>query len=182
MINNIINTKDTTEYIKIISDLMSNPQVLKMENFKQHYNTSCLDHCLEVSYISYIICKKLGLDYVAAARAGLLHDLFLYDWRKSHIEVDPNLQGLHAFAHPKIALKNSLELFDLNSKEQDIIVKHMWPITFFEFPKYKETYIITLVDKYSALRSSKNYYSGYLKKKTFIKYAYVFLALLVFNI
>ena len=58
----------------------------------------------------------------------------------------------------------------------------MWPITFFKFPKYKESYIITLVDKYSALKSSKDYYANYLKKKTFIKYAYVFLAILMINI
>ena len=182
MSNNIINAKDNIEYIEIISDLISNPTVLKMEEYKQHYNTSCLEHCLEVSYVSYIICKKLKLDYVSAARAGLLHDLFLYNWREEHIETDPNLKGLHAFAHPKIALKNSSELFSLNKKEKDIIVKHMWPITFFKFPKYKESYIITLVDKYSALKSSKDYYKSYLKGKTFIKYAYVFLAILIFNI
>jgi len=28
------------------------------------------------------ICKKYNLDYASAARAGMVHDLFLYDWRK----------------------------------------------------------------------------------------------------
>ena len=57
---------------------------------------------------------------------------------------------MHAFTHPKEALKQALTITQLNDKEQDIIKNHMWPVTP-KFPKYKETYIITLVDKYSAV-------------------------------
>ena len=89
------------------------------------------------------------------ARAAMLHDLFLYDWRKSQRDVE--IYGLHAFAHPKIALKNASKIFDLNNKEQDIIVKHMWPVTL-SLPKYKESFVITFADKYSALKESFNYY------------------------
>ena len=39
------------------------------------------------------------LDYVSVARAGMLHDLFLYDWRKR----ENGRKGLHAFTHPKSA-------------------------------------------------------------------------------
>ena len=70
---------------------------------------------------------------------GMLHDLFLYDWRHSKKKL--NLEGLHAFVHPKIALRNASELFLLNDKEKDIILKHMWPVTFFSLPKYRESYI-----------------------------------------
>lgn len=176
-----INTQDKIEFIHAISNVASNDIVKQMQNFRQHYDSSCYEHCLEVSYISFLICKKLKLDYVSAARAGLLHDLFLYDWRNSRKKL--NLSGYHAFVHPKIALQNSLKLFNLNKKEQDIIVKHMWPITLFELPKYVESYIITLVDKYSALRSAKNYYQKHIKTSLLFKYAYVFLTLvLLFNI
>jgi uncharacterized protein len=34
--------------------------------------------------------------------------------------------------------------------ERDIILKHMFPITR-ELPRYKETYVIVLVDKYCAV-------------------------------
>lgn len=162
MIKYTINTQDNIEYINIILDIFKNSTVKNMANFRQHYNSSCLQHCLEVSYISYKICKKLKLDYVSAARAGLLHDLFLYDWRNSRKEL--NLSSYHAFIHPKIALENSSKLFDLNEKEKDIIVKHMWPVTFFAFPKHMETFIITLVDKYSALKSAKDYYNSKIKE------------------
>ena len=142
------------EFEDIISELTSNETVQKMKNYRQHYNTSCFEHCKNVAYYNYLICKKLKLDYVSAARAGMLHDLFLYDWRLK----DPNRKGFHGFTHPKAALNNSKEIFNLNEKEQDIILNHMWPVTFFKLPKYKESYIITLVDKYSALRSAKAYY------------------------
>lgn len=180
MINYAINTKENTEFIYIISEIINNPRVQEMKNFRQHYDTSCFEHCLEVSYISYRICKKLGFDYVSTARAGLLHDLFLYDWRDSKKKL--NLEKYHAFIHPKIALDNASKLFELNDTEKDIILKHMWPVTFFSFPKYKESFIITLVDKYSALKSSKKYYSKLLNKSPIYKYAYIFFALLIFNI
>lgn len=156
----LINTKNNIEYLEIISNLISNETVQKMKKYRQHYDTSCLEHCIEVSYL---ICKKLNLNYVAAARAGLLHDLFLYDWRIPQINL--KVKGKHAFAHPKIALINSLELFELSKIEKDIIVKHMWPVTFFHFPRYRESYIITLVDKYSVLISLKKYYIEFIKAK-----------------
>ncbi len=38
-----------------------------------------LDHSLFVAYWSYRAARTLGLDEAAAARGGLLHDLYLYD-------------------------------------------------------------------------------------------------------
>ena len=134
------------EYLSLIRDLLRQPKVIQMRQYRQHHNVNCFDHCLFVSYNTYLICKKNNLDYVSAARAGMLHDLFLYDWRKR----ENGRKGHHAFTHPKEALKQALTITDLNDKEQDIIKNHMWPVTP-KFPKYKETYIITLVDKYFAV-------------------------------
>lgn len=131
------------EYMSIISDLLRNQKVIDMRVYRQHFNVNCFDHCLYVSYNTYLICKKLKLDYKSAARAGMLHDLYLYDWRKR----ENGRKGHHAFTHPKEALKQALSIVDLNEKEIDIIQNHMWPVTII-LPKYKETYIITLVDKY----------------------------------
>lgn len=144
----------TEEYNLIIKNIIDNPTVRQMDNFRQHYNISCFEHCKNVSFISYKICKKLNLDYTAAAKAGMLHDLFLYDWRKK----EDGRKGLHAFTHPKTALDNSKKLFELSKKEEDIILKHMWPVTL-KLPKYPESYIITFVDKYSAIMESLQYYS-----------------------
>ena len=165
-----------TEFYTLVQDLISNETVQKMKNYRQHYSTSTYEHCFYVAYISYKICKKLGLDYKAAARGGILHDLFLYDWRNSRKAL--NLERSHAFIHPKIAFKNASELFNLTEKEKDIIVKHMWPVTL-ALPKYPESFIVTFVDKYSALCESFTFYNSFLRRKRLYKYAYIFLCLLI---
>ena len=77
----------------------------------------------------------------------MLHDLFLYDWRD-----EPRKRGElpHGFTHPQKALENAREHFELDKLEEDIIVKHMWPLTI-KMPKYPESYVIVMMDKYAAL-------------------------------
>ena len=142
-INKIFNDK---EYMSIINEILNKEKVQQMKKYRQHYNINCFYHCLFVSYNTYLICKKHHLDYISAARAGMLHDLFLYDWRKR----ENGRKGLHAFTHGKTAFKQASTFLNLNDKEKDMIIKHMWPVTL-AIPKYKETFIITLVDKYFAV-------------------------------
>lgn len=139
------------EYKKCISYMIQNEIVRSMEQFKQHGGISCLEHSINVSYNSYFICRHLGLDYQSAARGGLLHDLFLYDWHTTKQE-----KGLHGFSHPYIALENATKIFVLNEIEIDIIKKHMWPLTIV-LPKYKESLVVMLVDKYCALMEMMGY-------------------------
>ena len=146
MINDIEKILQDKDFIMIISDLLNQEKVQEMKHYRQHYNINCFEHCLFVSYNTYIICKKHHLDYISAARAGMLHDLFLYDWRKR----ENGRRGLHAYTHPKVALKHASTFLNLNDKEKDMILKHMWPVTP-AFPKYKETFVITFVDKYFAV-------------------------------
>lgn len=134
------------EYISCISELLENSSVQSMRKYIQHGSTTTFDHCVAVSYESYKIAKKMGMDYKSVARAGLLHDLFLYDWHLN-TEKKPLFQK-HGFTHPERALKNATELFNLNELEKDIISKHMWPLTLTHVPKYKESFIVSLVDKH----------------------------------
>lgn len=166
------------EFESIIEDLVSNSTVQEMKNYKQHYDTSCFEHCKNVAYYSYLICKKYNLDYKAVARAGMLHDLFLYDWRKR----ENGRKGLHAYTHPRTALENAKKLFSLTKKEEDIILKHMWPVTFC-LPRYKESFIITFVDKYCAIQESINAYKSKKKLQFIYRYSYVFFSMFIlFNI
>lgn len=170
---------DINDYLKfysLVADIISNETVQEMKKYRQHYDTTTYEHCFNVSFISYKICKKLKLDYVSVARAAMLHDLFLYDWRGG--KKADKFRDLHAFSHPKTALENALKLFDLNKKEKDIIVKHMWPVTL-SFPKYPESFIVTFVDKFSALQESFIFYNNFLQTKKLYKYAYVFFCLLI---
>jgi uncharacterized protein len=137
--------EDYFNYVDTVYDLIEHPKVKSMNEFIQHGDITTLNHCLNVSYKSFLISKKLNLDCNSCARAGLLHDFFLYDWH-NHEPMD----RLHGFAHPLIALKNAEENFQLNEIEKDIIKKHMWPLTL-KIPKYKESYIVCFVDKYCSL-------------------------------
>ena len=165
------------EFKEIIKDIINNETVLQMQNYRQHYDTSCFEHCMNVSYFSYLICKKYKLDYKSIARAGMLHDLFLYDWRIKQADK----KGLHAFNHPRIALENANRLFNLNDKEQDIILKHMWPLTV-KLPKYKESYVIGFVDKYCAIKESLDAWKKSFILKKIYRYAYLVLGIYLFYI
>lgn len=171
---------ENEEFYGYIKDLVHHPYVLKMKNYQHHCNTSCYQHCLNVAYYNYKICKFFNLDARSAARAGMLHDLFLYDWH-TYIREDKSWKGQHAFMHPKIALKNATAIFNLNNIEKDVIVNHMWPVTI-KIPHYKETVVVTFADKYSALVETFKHIRGILHTKKFYKYAYVFLSLIVFRI
>lgn len=168
------------EFFSIIKDLIKHPKVQEMRKFNQHATTSCYQHCMQVAYYTYIVCKKLHLNYVSATRGAMLHDLFLYDWH-THIREEKKWNSYHAFLHPKIALKNATEIFDLNKIEQDVILKHMWPVTI-RFPRYKETVIVTFADKYSATKETFLYLRNFLHTKKSYRYAYVFLSLIIFRI
>lgn len=144
-------------YMDIVKDIIENEMVQQMKQYRQHFSVSCFDHCLYVSYNLYLLCKKHKLDYVSAARAGLVHDLFLYDWRKRQ----EGRKGFHAYTHARAAYENAKKIFNLNKKEKDIILKHMWPVTL-AIPRYKETFFMTYVDKYFAYSERK--IEGDLKK------------------
>jgi uncharacterized protein len=165
------------EFQMIIKELINNKTVQEMKKYRQHYETNCFDHCYMAAYYCYLICKKYNLDYISATRAAMLHDLFLYDWRKKQ----PDRPGLHAFTHGKTACENACKIFDLNEKEKDIIIKHMWPVTIL-FPKSTEGFILTLVDKYCALSETIDVFESKLFTKKFFRYAYLFLSLIVIGI
>ena len=117
-------TKENLEFYECIRDIVSHPAVLEMKKYYQHCDTDCYEHCLDVAYNNYKICKKLGLDARSAARGGMLHDLFLYDWREHSKKTGDRL---HAITHPIAAYRNACKYFHLNKVEKEVITKHMLP-------------------------------------------------------
>jgi len=132
------------EYYACIKDLYESEPCMEMNTYIQHGNTTTLEHCVSVSYLSYKIAKKYNMDYRSAARGGLLHDLFLYDWH-THRKKTGNM--FHGYTHPGVALRNAEKHYKLSDKEKNIIKRHMWPLTPIP-PKSGEGLIVMLVDKY----------------------------------
>lgn len=152
--SNVLPEEDL-EYYTYVKDILENKVVLKMKDYIQHGDTTCYQHCINVSYYSFLLSKKLNLNIANTSRAALLHDLFLYDWHTEH--KTSKLFEKHGFTHPKIAFENAKKIFNLNEMEKDIITKHMWPLTI-SLPKYKETAVVILMDKICCILEFMNYH------------------------
>ena len=57
-----------SEFFSYIQDLVFSEPVLQMKQYMQHGTTTTFDHCLNVSYYNYLVCKKFGLNAKAGAR------------------------------------------------------------------------------------------------------------------
>ena len=135
------------EYMACVQDIITHPVFLSMEQYIQHGSTTCRAHCIQVSYLSYQICRKYGGNSREAARAGLLHDMFLYDWHTWGRETG---ERFHGFTHPRTAYNNASKYFQLSSEEGDIILHHMWPLTPVP-PKTRAGFAVVYADKLCSL-------------------------------
>lgn len=151
MLKAICSKKELTanSYYGCIEDIIDCPQLQRLKGITHHISTTRFQHCVNVSYYSYIVCRKFRWDARSAARAGLMHDLFYYD-RKEYNSLKVKGQFSHSRAHSVIAVRNAAMLTNISPLERDIIERHMWPLTI-HLPKYKETYVITVIDKYCAV-------------------------------
>jgi uncharacterized protein len=140
-----------TEFSETAAPLLDNPSVKALSQYNHHKGKTRLDHVKEVAWLSFLWGKRLSLDCRAIVRGALLHDLFFYDWLREG-------PRLHGFRHHNISLKNARKVTSLSKKEEDIIKKHMWPLTIIP-PFYKESLIVSLVDTFCStrdyIRSSK---------------------------
>lgn len=135
---------DTNHY-HAIQNLLNHPDVQSMDQYPHHGSITCFEHSICVSYYSYRFADRWNFDKNAVARGGLLHDFYLYNWHKKE-----NRKGLHGFTHARRSLANAQLRFSLSPLEEDIISKHMWPMTG-KFPRYKESYLVCFVDKFISL-------------------------------
>ena len=139
-----------SEYLACTEDIRKHPVFESMDQYIQHGTTTCRDHCIRVSYLGYKICRAIGGNWRSAARAGLLHDLFLYDW---HTHARDTGKHLHGLTHPKTALANAGMYFDLNWEERNIILRHMWPLTLIP-PVTRAGFAIVWADKVCSLEET----------------------------
>lgn len=140
--------RSDAEFHLLIADLIQHDTVRQLATITHHHFTNRLDHSLAVAYLSYRLAKKWGLNYRAVARAGLLHDCFL----ESREDIANMNCGSHSRLHPVIACENAALITSLSSMEEDIIRKHMFLVSRCAFPRYKESYLVTFVDKYIAIK------------------------------
>ncbi len=128
------------QYNMIVNYILDDKEFNKI-GLSYHHGTNRLTHSIKVSYYSYLVARKLGLDYETAATAGLLHDFFITSNEKGLKE-----STISVFNHAKIAANNAINQFGISDKERNIIETHMFPLNP-KPPKFVEGWIVTLVDK-----------------------------------
>ena len=131
------------EYRACVEELLFSSQVQHMKSIRHHPGVSCYEHSVFVSYVAWYLADRWGADARTAARAGLLHDLYLYDPRTL-----PSYR--QCFAHPVAAAENAAALCGgLTAREKNCILAHMWPLSR-RAPRSREAAAGCLADKLCA--------------------------------
>jgi uncharacterized protein len=140
---------DKKLYYDTVRELLRTEDIRKLRNYPQHNGNNTLNHCIDVAKVSFALAERLhiNIDEQVLARGAILHDYYLYD-----IDEQGYSDYYHGRNHPETALKNAEEKFILSEKEKNIIRGHMWPLTLFHPPKSREAWIVSLADKYCAIK------------------------------
>lgn len=148
------------DFSDITRELLDSEPVRMMGRWRHHGPITTLDHSLFVAYCSYRAARVLHLDAQAAARGGLLHDLYLYDPKDKSAH-----PGNQCFDHPRAAARNAARLTELTDKERNIILSHMWPLGG-PLPRSREAWLVDLVDTLCAgVELSRLYHPERLRRK-----------------
>lgn len=141
-------------------DILKSRNFARSSQFIQHGSMTVKNHSMNVARYSLAISKKLPIEVNRREliRGALLHDYFLCDWHKDSKENCH--RRLHGFYHPGIALRNANREYQLTDREQDIIKKHMWPLTVVP-PMCREAWIVTAADKYCSLLETLHIHRGH---------------------
>lgn len=139
---------DYTQFDQICEGIIDTEEYRSMKDYPSHADVSCYTHSINVARDCYKFSQKhsVSCDVQSLVRGALLHDYYLYDWH------DKN-KGFrwHGFKHSRFALNNAMKVYDLNDIEKNIIISHMFPLNITKVPVFKESVIVTLMDKKNAL-------------------------------
>lgn len=128
---------------EVIRELSREGRIRRSRAFTQHGTTSVYEHSIRVAYYSLIAAEVLPwrVHRRELLRGALLHDYFLYDWHEKD-----RSHNLHGFRHPFTALRNARADYQLTEREQNIILRHMFPLVPIP-PLCMEGWIVCMVDK-----------------------------------
>ena len=129
-------------------DVAGSDLLKREEEVPQHGSVSCYQHSLAVTVMSVRLAssRRLRVDMESMIKGALLHDYYLYDWRK-----EDTTRREHGFGHARRALANADRDFELTPIARDVIEKHMFPLNP-EMPRYKESVVVSVADKICATK------------------------------
>ena len=131
-----------------------------------HRGSNCYEHCFKVAKLAIkrsIRLRRKNINLETVLIGAILHDYYLYDWRKDHSK----LKG-HGKKHQYIASSNATRDFDISLEVKKVIESHMWPLNIKEYPKSYEAKIVSLSDKAVTIREAFTTHKH--KEKNRVKY------------
>ena len=136
-------------FLRCTREVMGQSRLWMESQYVQHGVTSTLLHSLAVAYFALCIARllRLAVSERSLIRGALLHDYYLYDWHDASAHAP-----LHGLSHPRVAWENAMRDLPepLNAVEQDVILKHMFPLTPVP-PACRESALVCLADKLCAV-------------------------------
>ena len=159
-----ITLEEKNKLEEIYQKYLRDERILKMKEISMHRGSSCYVHSFLVAKLAIkkAIKRRKQLDLEAILIASILHDYYLYDWRK-----DRTLLKHHGANHPYIANENAKRDFAVPEFVSSIILSHMWPYNFKLYPKTTEARIVANTDTFVAFKealTSKKYKAKKLDK------------------
>lgn len=147
-------------------DILASKSFKQSRNYVQHGSFSVWRHSLNVAKASIRLSRMLPFRFAEKelVRGALLHDYFQYDWHDKRVGVREIFEfyKMHGFTHPAIAAKNARRDFQIGVLENEIIIKHMWPLTIIP-PKCREAWVVTMADKYCSMMETLHLMKGDLR-------------------
>lgn len=140
----------------ILNTLLTEGRLTVESQYLQHGTTTILEHSIGVAEQALHLADRLHarVDETSLIRGALLHDYYLYDWHDSK-----TAPSMHGFRHPYIALERAREDYTLNAVEENIIQRHMFPLTPIP-PLYLEAWLVCMADKICATQETAAPYIG----------------------
>lgn len=140
----------------ILNTLLAEGRLSMESQYLQHGTTTILEHSIGVAEQALRLADRMHcrIDETAMIRGALLHDYYLYDWHDSK-----TAPSMHGFRHPLIALERAREDYTLTPIEENIIQRHMFPLTPIP-PLYLEAWLVCMADKICATQETAAPYIG----------------------
>lgn len=131
------------------ADILASQTYRDLSKNIQHHNSNTFAHQVQVAVLAIMYARRyqIKVDVRSLIRAALLHDYYLYCWHdKAH-----RPKG-HAHHHGETAVENAKRDFGIDDFTAEIMIRHMWPINVFKFPRIKEAWILVWADKKATFR------------------------------
>lgn len=144
-------------------DILAAESFQQSRNYVQHGSFSVWRHSLNVAEASIRLSRTLPFRFSEKelVRGALLHDYFQYDWHDKRVGLREIFEfyKMHGFTHPAIAAENARRDFHTGDLENEIISKHMWPLTVVP-PKCREAWVVIMADKYCSMMETLHLMKG----------------------